>query len=176
MRAMRRQCAGVRPAWVASSAGLPSRWPRGFLPCPLRDSPLRTERPRRAERLSRQLGDGGKGVCPSGDCPSGSASSHHRAAILFCESPQFALRRLQLDVGSRRGARARKGKRHPSFVCDLARRRGGAFDLNEVSTKGRIDNLAELTRFFIDLIVKKAVRYFSRSPSAHSVSPRIGRG
>ncbi|MBV8441012.1 MAG: hypothetical protein JO312_10735 [Hyphomicrobiales bacterium] len=34
--------------------------------------------PRRAERLSRQFGDGGKGVCPSG-----SASSLLRAAILF---------------------------------------------------------------------------------------------
>jgi hypothetical protein len=42
------------------------------------DPALRTERPRRAERLSRQFGGGGKGVCPSG-----SASSLRQAAILF---------------------------------------------------------------------------------------------
>jgi hypothetical protein len=39
---------------------------------------LRIQRQRRAERLSRRFGDGGKGVYPSG-----SASSLRRAAILF---------------------------------------------------------------------------------------------
>ena len=55
-----------------------------------------------------------------------------------------ALRPLQLKAGSRRGTRARKGKRHPSFVCDVARRRRGAFDLNEVSTKRRINNFGRI--------------------------------
>ncbi len=31
------------------------------------DRTMTTECPRRAERLSRELGDGGKGVCPSGE-------------------------------------------------------------------------------------------------------------
>jgi hypothetical protein len=102
---MRRQWASVRPAWVASSARVTSRSPRGFLPCPLRDASLRTERPRRAERLSRQFGDGerasvrglrlsraaaGTSAVDSigqrdavAGLPSGSASSLLRAAIHF---------------------------------------------------------------------------------------------
>jgi hypothetical protein len=41
---------------------------------------------------------------------------------------------------------------------------GVRFYLKEVHTRGAVEILAELTRFFVDLIVTKAVRYFSRSP------------
>jgi hypothetical protein len=91
-------------------------------PTPNGDWALRTERPRRAERLSRPTGGGGKGV-PSGDLaglPSGSASSLLRAAILFAvarKSP-CGLSNKTSDRGGETSAR--KGKLHPSFVCEAA--------------------------------------------------------
>jgi hypothetical protein len=76
-------------------------------------------RPRRADRLSRQLGMG-KGRLPRGHTrgclPSGSASSFHRAAILSCDGgTQCALRPLQLEAGSWRGTRAQRAYGHHSF-------------------------------------------------------------
>ena len=38
----------------------------------------------------------------------------------FLRYPQIALRHPQLGIGSRRGTSARKGKSHPSFVCEAA--------------------------------------------------------
>jgi hypothetical protein len=38
----------------------------------------------------------------------------------FCGCPQVAPRRQQLDIEPKRGTSARKGKRHPSFVCALS--------------------------------------------------------
>src|ERR1700677_4622040 len=61
-----------------------------------------------------------------GQITSRSSSSHHRAAILFCGGPQFAARRLQLDIRSRQRARARKGKRHPSFEVAVTDRQVGS--------------------------------------------------
>ena len=58
--------------------------------------------PRRAERLSRQFGDGGKGVCPSG-----SASSLLRADDPFCGCPQsqYGLSNKTSGRGAHRRAR-----------------------------------------------------------------------
>src|SRR5271166_4241395 len=132
-----------RPARPGRVVGqITSRSPRGFLPGALRGASLRTERPRRAERLSRQLGDGGKGVrretSPLTSCSRCIRGRQHWTARRrgwtplgfgffpppgrdpFCSRPQIALRPLQLDIGPRRGTSARKGKRHPSFVCEAA--------------------------------------------------------
>jgi uncharacterized cupin superfamily protein len=46
-------------------------------------------------------------------------------------------------------------------IGDAALGRGVRFYLNEVPTKGPISTFGQLTRFFIDIIVTKAVRYFS---------------
>ena len=85
------------------------------------------KRPRRAERLSRQLGDG-EGRLPLGHtggavCP--------RVRLLpsngrdpFCGSPQIALRHPQLGIGVEARTSARKGERHPSFVCATTFGRG----------------------------------------------------
>jgi hypothetical protein len=65
------------------------------------------KRPRRAERLSRQLGDGERASAPRAQRETLSAP---RVRLLpstgrdsFCGSPQIALRHRQLGIGSRRG-------------------------------------------------------------------------
>jgi hypothetical protein len=86
------------------------------------------KRPRRAERLSRQLGDGERASAPRAQRETLSAP---RVRLLpstgrdpFCGSPQIALRHPQLRIGVEARTSARKGERHPSFVCATTFGRG----------------------------------------------------
>jgi hypothetical protein len=90
---------------------------------------LRTERPRRAEGLSRQLGDGGKGICPSGELggtplgfgffpPQGRDPSRGR--------PQIAYGVFNWISGRGEGQGRGRRKRHPSFVYEAATMRASS--------------------------------------------------
>src|ERR1700722_386445 len=106
-----------------------SKAPRFRPRCPFFARACVEKRPRRADRLSRQLGDGERASAPWAHgrysvCPRVRNSSFHRAAILLScgVGTQLALRPLQLEAGSRRGTSARKAY-PPSSFRGLASRR-----------------------------------------------------